>query len=382
MRSRAIRLTISATIWLAIAAVGFFVVRSQRQIEHRETRVNTFTRQAQEIVDVLARARSAQQAYLVEGQSTAFWTGEVTSLLETGSAGIEALHASASAADSPSLLDDAKARLAGFADVDARAREYLESHQLFMASDVVFAEGAEAASQSARQLQAASLQERQAFDRFEAGQRRLQAIALGGLAALVAVALAALAFAAGASRPAATAGDSLSIAGTPPTPDAGLIALREAATICTEFARAGGADALAASLGKAAVALQARGLVAWIADEAGGDLRPLVAHGYSAHVLARMPVIPRSADNAAAAAYRTGRVQVVSPSDGTSSGAVISPLLTPDGCVGALTAEVAGGEEASQYVQALAAIFAAQLSTLVSPAPAAGDATTAQTATA
>jgi hypothetical protein len=96
-------------------------------------------------------------------------------------------------------------------------------------------------------------------------------------------------------------------------------------------------------------------------------------------MLARLPVIPRSADNATAAAYRSGRAQVVSAPDGTSSGAVISPLLTPAGCVGALAAEVAGGEETSQNVQALAAIFAAQLSTLVAPA---GDAAAAKTATA
>src|SRR5262245_46272790 len=178
MRSRAIKLTISAAVWLAMAAGAFFVVRSQRQIEHRETRLNAFERQAQDVIDVLARARSAQQAYLVEGQSTTFWTSEVTSLLEAGAAGIEALHTSASDPASAGLLDDAKAKLAGFADVDERAREYLRSHQLFMASDVVFAEGGEAASLSAKQLQAATLQERQAFDTVEARQRRLQAIAL------------------------------------------------------------------------------------------------------------------------------------------------------------------------------------------------------------
>jgi hypothetical protein len=351
-----------------MAATGVFVVRSQRQIEHRKNRVNAFERQAQDVIDVLARARSAQQAYLVEGQSTEYWTSEVTSLIEAGSTGLAALHASASDPVAASLLDDAKARLTGFADVDARANEYLRSHQLFMASDVVFAEGGEAASLSAKQLHAARLQERQAFDAFEAGQRRLQAIALGSLAALAALALAAFALAAVASRPVLADVDSLSIATTPrATPDSSLVSLREAATICTEFGRAAGADQLAASLGKAAVALQARGLVVWVGDQAGGDLRPLLSHGYSAQALARMPVIPRSADNAAAAAYRTGRLQVVTASDSASSGAVVSPLLTPAGCVGALTAEVAGGEETSDSLQALAAVFAAQLSTLVSP---------------
>ena len=382
MRSRAMRLTISATVWLAMAAVGFFVVRSQQHIGHRATRVNTFERQAQDVTDVLARVRAAQQAYVAEGQSAVFWTSEVTSLIDAGGAGIEALHASVSDPATTVLLDEVKARLAGFVDADARAREYLGSHQLFMASDVVFAEGGEAASQAAKQLHAASLQERQAFTVFEASQRRLQAIALGGVAGLAALALVMFALSPGAGRPPATDPDSLSIAATPAAiPDSGLIALKEAATICTEFGRAGGADALAASLGKAAVALQARGLVVWVGDEAGGDLRPLLAHGYSAQMLARMPLIPRSADNAAAAAYRTGRAQVVSASDGEASGAVVTPLLTPTGCVGALTAEVAGGEETSDHVQALAAVFAAQLSTLVSPTGADGSAAT-RTATA
>jgi hypothetical protein len=87
----------------------------------------------------------------------------------------------------------------------------------------------------------------------------------------------------------------------------------------------------------------------------------VLAHGYAEQTIARMPAVSRSADNAAAAAYRTGALQVVSSRPGTAHGAVAAPLLSPDGSIGALTAEIKDGGEASVGVQALAAIVAAQL---------------------
>jgi GAF domain-containing protein len=74
-----------------------------------------------------------------------------------------------------------------------------------------------------------------------------------------------------------------------------------------------------------------------------------------------MPTVPRSADNAAAAAYRTGALQIVLSRPGAAGGAVVAPIVSPDGCIGALSAEIAGGGEGSDSVQALATIVAAQL---------------------
>ena len=55
-----------------------------------------------------------------------------------------------------------------------------------------------------------------------------------------------------------------------------------------------------------------------------------------------MSRILRSADNAAAAAYRTGQLQIVLARPGESNGAVVAPLLSADGCIGALSAEIRG----------------------------------------
>ena len=81
------------------------------------------------------------------------------------------------------------------------------------------------------------------------------------------------------------------------------------------------------------------------------------------------------ANNAAAASYRSAEMRTVS-SDGFTNGALVAPLITPDGCIGVLSAEMKGGSERDEAAQALAAIFAAQLATLVS-APAAAHARTA-----
>ena len=136
--------------------------------------------------------------------------------------------------------------------------------------------------------------------------------------------------------------------------------LKAAADLCTAFGLVKDAAELHRLLARAADVMDASGLVVWVGDAAGADLRPVLAHGYSDQVFARMPTVPRSANNAAAAAYRTGALQVVPRRPG-SNGAVVAPLLSPEGCVGAFSAEILSGSETADSVQALAAIFAAQL---------------------
>ena len=52
-----------------------------------------------------------------------------------------------------------------------------------------------------------------------------------------------------------------------------------------------------------------------------------------------------------------------------SSGAIVVPLVTSAGCIGVMAAEVQNGAEAEPGEHALATILAAQLSTLITPAP-------------
>jgi len=150
-------------------------------------------------------------------------------------------------------------------------------------------------------------------------------------------------------------------------------ALHAAAELCTEFGRANEVADVTRLLKRAADLIDASGLIVWLGDTTSGDLKPVLAHGYSEQMLARMPAVSRSSDNAAGAAYRSGELQIVLCRPGTSQGAIAAPLLSGDGCVGALTVEVRDGGETSDSVQALAQIFAAQLAGPLSASAVAAD---------
>ena len=141
-----------------------------------------------------------------------------------------------------------------------------------------------------------------------------------------------------------------------------------AARLCTRIACVRDDQDLGSVLADAVGVLDARGVILWIWDPDRDAIFPGLAHGYPAELVARLPEVDRLADNAIAAAFCCGQKQVVrGTSDAT--GAFVAPLLTPDGCVGALALEFANGGEQHELVQALATILTAQLSTLFSAPP-------------
>jgi hypothetical protein len=146
------------------------------------------------------------------------------------------------------------------------------------------------------------------------------------------------------------------------------IDLTRAAELCVDLARVSDTEQIPALLERASRLLDASGIVLWIADPEGRELVPTVAHGYPAATMVRLGAIPRTADNATAAAFREGQVRTVS-SDTLTSGAIVAPLVVPGGCVGVMAAEVRDGREQRDEVRAVAAILAAQLATLIGVAP-------------
>lgn len=397
MRSRPARLTFSAVALIAIGAAAFFLVQSEKQISQHRTRLRAFDLQAREATDALVDVRAAQQAYVAAGQGVTFWMPKVASLIDGAARSVNNLRASAASAAARESLLQAAATITEFGNVDRRARDYLKSGQQLMAGDVVFTEGGETAAQAGRQIEAARLGEYQALDEAEARQRRREASALGGAAAVSVVILVLLAFvspgrARGGLDAQGSVGETPIAVGELLLRDAprrtardaadhmprhSVPALKAAAELCTELGRVRDLEELRKLLIRAAEALDASGLIIWIGSPTGADLRPVLAHGYSPQTLARMPAVPRSADNAAAAAYRTSALQIVLSRPGASSGAVVAPLLSPEGCIGALTAEINDRGETSDAVQALAAIFAAQLASVLAsssvPAASAGE---------
>jgi GAF domain-containing protein len=390
MRSLAARLILGAGALLALGAAVFFVNHLEQQIRTLRVADRAFDLSSREAAAGLADLRVSQAAYVAAGQGVAFWMPKVTATVADVTQAIAELRSKARNDATRAALDEAGTTIVEFSSVDRRARDYLKSGQQLMAGDVIFTEGDQTASAAAQHVNMARAAEHQAVDTAEVGLRRQQATALAGAAAIVIVALFMLVLVS-PRRTAETKTEPLTISGAHSgSSDADLVlrsapvaasqyvtarpagpVLRAASQLCTDFGRVSDLDELKTLVGQAADLMDASGFVIWVGSADGANLQPALSHGYTPQVLARMSMIPRSADNAAAAAFRTSQLQIVLARPGESNGAVVAPLLSPDGCVGALSAEIRGGGESSESVQALAAIFAAQLAGVLHSTPAA-----------
>lgn len=374
MRSRAVRLIGAVIAVIALSAAAFFVTRSEQQLAGLRANGRAFDLRAREIADALSDLRAAQQAYVAAGQGVAFWMPKVATTAEAVGRSMATLRSMATSAGARSAVDQAVSTMADFSEGDARARDYLRAGQLLMAGDVIFTEGDRTAATAARQVEAARLAEHQALDASEGAVRRQQALVLagaGGMAALMVLWLAI----SGSAKVADEAPLSIASASgaadldlRPPVSRPVSPVLKTAAQLCTDFACMRDVNDLQSLLTRASDVMDAAGLVVWLGSSDGADLEPVLSEGYSDETRARLPTVPRAANNAAAAAYRSGDVQIVRSTPGGSRGAIVAPILGAHGCVGALSAEIRGGGEASESVQALAVIIAAQLAGVLAPA--------------
>jgi hypothetical protein len=403
MRSRPARLTLSALAWIALGAAAFFTYTTQQQITHRHAALRAFENAARDASDALDGVQTAQQSYVAAGQDPRDWAPKVATYLQTASGIVDTMRTTAqSAAAGPALLD-ATTALTQLGHIDARIRERLDTEDAAAAAETVFTEASDGVASALSNLDVALGAEQIAADTFETHQQRTEMYALGGAAGFAALVLLLLGLASprlraadGSDlaadaddqvegsltlRPDASLADSTLHAAPAPAPaDTSMPnpaeLLHAAAELCAGFGAVRSADDLKGLLERASGVLNARGIIVWLGDTTGADLRPVLAHGYSDATLARIPTVARSADNAAASAYRTGELQVVRSRPGASQGALVAPLVGPDGCIGALTAEIRDRGEESDATRALARIVAAQLAGVLASAAASADAAT------
>jgi len=382
-----------AATLVAVGAAAFFLFQTEQQIARLKSTLRAFDGRAREATTALADLRVAQQAYVAEGQGVDYWMPKVASLHLSITSTLAALRQSPVSDGASTALNEAVATVAEFGNIDRRTRDYVTSEQKLMAADVIFTESGEAAANAARQIETARLAEHQAADLTEAELRKKEALAAGaaaGFAVLVvlvliprprveveepvttglsiaptsaAASVPRTAVPAKAPKAAPAAARAQPLETNVATRHA--IALKAAASLATDFGRVRDAEEMTRLLGRAATLMDASGVVIWLGTTTGTELAPMLAHGYGPQALSRMPRVPRSADNAAAAAYRTGQMQIVLSRPGGSAGALVAPLLAADGCIGALSAEIQGGGEASESVQALSTIVAAHLATVL-----------------
>jgi hypothetical protein len=376
----------------AIAAAAYLTWSAESRVRVTDaTLVQAEDAGRRALVDA-SELRAAQQAYVAVGQGEDFWFARVGALGKDLDEVLAIFKGHLSAPEAVAGVDEASGLMQDFRQVDARARDFTHGRQLAQASDVIFGDGFDVTQKLTTAIARATTAERVARDAAVAQVRRRQAMTLAGGAGAVAILL--LLLVPVGRRAAADPAVSLSRAPAPlpasretladlddfgveswrpatpavkePAVDLKAVDLKAVAAICNDLARVGDTRAIPALLERAAIVLEATGIVLWIADPDGRELTPIMVHGYSPQMASRLGTIAREAANVTASAYRTGLLQTVK-GDTISNGAIAAPLVSAGGVLGVMAAEMKNGGEQRDPLLAAVTIVASQLSTLVGP---------------
>ena len=415
MRSRGARLTLLVLFAVTLAATAFLYWKGESLARAETAALRSFEDTAREGSRAILDLRAAQQAYVAQGQAGEVWPGKVTAGIASLRGTLAALRTMTASSSTSGEIESALKTLDDFAQLDRRARSYTGSGQNLLASDLIFGDGLQMTQVIDAKIDQARATEVAARTAAGSTHRTRQAFALAAAAAAASLVVLLLLPQREPDRlpvPAAAA-PSQTLGLTPlPAPDSpahpeteswspptrltvvprpepaadahAASAEAEAAAsqasppiaahtdfsgvalLCTDLARVIDTHQLPSLLDRASSLLDAKGIILWLADPDGRELNPIVAHGYAPQLVDRLGTIPREAENATAAAFRTSLLQTVEAAAG-SNGAIAAPLVTPSGCVGVMAAEVRNEGERQQGRLAAAAIVAAQLATLVGP---------------
>jgi len=421
MTSRVARAAVLVVALGSLAAAAYVVFDAEQTLKAHQMARTSFDAAAQSVLSDLARLQAAEEAYVAEGQGVDYWLAQAADAQAKVDRGLATLAGDATGEGTRSAIQAGSGVLEEFRKLDSRARHYLKSNQPLMASDVIFTDGLTAGNAVAGHVSTAQANEAAVHDATIDALRWREFYAAGGAALLLALAVLLLtpipekdvdvltamraltetpaqarraeSAAAPAVARAAAANDDvpdldavITVTGRRPETFSGaesaeaaqgangvsaparaetLVDLPGAAKVCADMARVLDVSDLPGLMLRLAGVLGSPGLIVWVADRSGQVLMPLLTHGYPAAAVARIGSLPTSAENATALAWRTGDVQIV-------PGALVAPIVTSDGCVGALAAELPEGSESRADVRALATIFAAQLATFVTALPSVG----------
>jgi hypothetical protein len=419
MNNRILRLLLVVLAVAGQAGSGFFVVQSEQQHAADRGALLALTRETARLQSLVGALRGAQAALVAQGQDAGYWVPKVAGLVQDVGSGLARIDKGALGTEAGQDLTAATEAIAAFSKTSDRVRDLLATEQPLTASSVVFGDAAQHLSTALAALGGLVPDQAMAVDREEMRLRQSEAYALIAAAGLTLIALLVLlprprqplqdtddsqapaaglglslgGPAPGRPEPLAQSRFDLDIphpaespgpSGLPEQPHESEVAIMEAlqresqlrlgteaqvdltetARLCGDLARVKNSADLPALLDRAAGLLNASGIVVWIADQGGDALRPAVSHGYTEQTLAKMGALSGRAENAVSVAWRSGQMEVVRGAK-DRNGAVVVPITTAAGCVGAMTAEIRHGGESSPSIQAVAAILAAQVATLV-----------------
>jgi hypothetical protein len=400
MQTRAVRLTLLALLLVAGLGAGLFVWDSQQRLDLLLTAERDVDARLDRLARNVAAFGAAQQAAVVPGQVQGDALAHGAALLRQVDEDLAALRSRSRSTAGVAAFSAFADALEAAVKTDSRAREHLRIGQELMAADLVLTEGRQSIETLGNMVAGLRRAEQSAIDEERQDRRARAATALGATALLWVLGLFALARVPAAPRRSEDAGnrapghDHDGSADLRPPParhdrqhasadarDFPPVNMAEAASVCTALSRVASAAEIPSVLARAADVLDASGIIVWMG--AGEDLFAATSHGYHPRVLSRLGPIRRHSENATAAAWRACELRVVA-GDRSNNGAIVAPLFGPstslgpwsDGCIGVLTVEIRHGRENDPTTQAVAAMFGAQLATVLAawPAPSAVEA--------
>ncbi len=411
MGSRWVR---TVVVIVALATLGFAgneIRLSNATLAEEQGGERVFTDLGWTLTLTLAELRSAQQAYVADGQDREYWTSQVDTHLEAVLGSLDNLRRVANPdADTIAYLGDAVATVGDIRELDEDAREYTGSDQPLSASDLIFTDGLDLVDRATAHVQAALQAERTSRLDVMRAARENQARMLWTAAAVIVLSMLVLAPAGAAAErdpspdaeeydvpestglsllsldsdsadddldlPPVEDADAAAVSDAPADSDAGAAPVGESpaaaatpdlgatAALCTDFCNLTNRDQLPDLLARTAALMNASGLIVWVNDENARTLQPALGHGYASDTLERIGAIPQAGANPTSTAFMSRRIQVVE-AEGSDTGALAAPLMVAERCIGVLSAELREGWESSDAVQATASIVATQLAPLL-----------------
>jgi hypothetical protein len=399
MVRRGVRLAFVALGLVLTGVATWQAVAIERTAAARYAQTTAHVRTAGNLRLAVGELRATLYAYAAPGQGDAFWAGRAASLFDAIADTLDAL-ASAPGA-SADQISAAKATLERLTTAESKAREYEDSGEPRLASEVVFTDAKSLVDTLASQASTLAAAIDQASGTTDDHRRRSQAwlatFAVGGWALIATVlglvpvggrdpslALDARPTTSGSlsgfDEPLAMPpGSLINTPASEPSPAPVRDRLADSlapdwallAEVCRGLACVQEAADIEALLARGADAVGATGLVVWLPADDGRGLAPAQSCGYERARLARAGTLPLDAVNITAHAFRDGRAHRQEPDDGALAAFAV-PLVGAGGAAGVLSGELAAGHDLAAATSA-AAILAAQLSLLAAPQPA-GDA--------
>lgn len=370
---------------LATAGLGYRAYQDESSLGSARRDSDAAERAVTETAELLLDLRASLHAYVAPGQGLPFWAKRAQETIGTLKQKLAALDERL--ATSGGSLQESLDGVDQLAAAETRARTYVSRDEMQLAGDVIFTEIRDILAAATTQVQSIRTDLRRDYDRRTASIRSEQLMLIAGAIAIWIV-IAGLLFPSEtpavavkdpgqwrtelketlkkpAPAPAVVTPVAPAAAG-PTVPVIELSSVRQASEICADLSALADPGALQGVLERVSGLLNATGLIVWVASNDAGSLSPVATHGFDPKLVSRIGKIPRDSVNLTAAAFRDNAPRMSAATDKTPA-ALAVPMCGPTGPAGVLSIELKAGQAVEEAKVALAAIIAAQLSTLAMP---------------